>query len=87
MHKAIAFQESAPVANTNASRSHQDAPQLPVLDKALVGSWTCIFFGNHWEKEIREDGSFTDFWLPGPGGPRMTAVRTGHVKNFSDGKF
>lgn len=85
--KAITFQEATPVA-ANQSRSHQDPPDFkPVIDAVWVGSWSCVFLGNNFEKEIQADGSFADYWLSSPGGPRMAAVRSGHVKNFSDGKF
>ncbi len=91
--KAITVQASTgPLAAVGNSRSHQDSPApdpvaRPALDKAWVGSWSCIFMNHHCEKDVEPDGSFTDYWLPGPGGPRMVTIRSGHVTQFSEGRF
>ena len=83
---AITFQESAPVANSNAARSHQDPPR-DYVDQAWTGSWTAVFQIYPCEKVIEANGNFADYLLNAPGGMRVQLVRTGHMVNFSQGRF
>jgi len=84
--KAITFQDSAPLASSQASRSHQDPPQAE-MDKVWVGSWTCLFLTFHCEKVVEPDGTFTDYTLSGPGGVRTATIRSGHMVKFNQGNF
>ena len=90
--KSITFQASSGPLAAGNSRSHQDATQTPALSKsaveqAWVGTWECVFMTIPCEKMVQPDGSFVDYLLASPGGPRTGIIRSGHMDQFSQGQF